>query len=84
MRVSACTLLTIATAFWSAPLRGQKYVQNYRVCIQTYSIGVGSINCSFTSLAQCAASASGRSAQCYDNPYFAQRDRKPFRPRGVL
>jgi hypothetical protein len=83
MRVLACTLLTIATVFWSAPLRAQTYDPNYPVCIQTYAIGGGSIDCSFTSLAQCAASASGRSAQCYDNPYFAQRDRKPSRPRGV-
>ena len=83
MRALACTLLTIATVIWAAPLRAQTYEPNYPVCIQTYSIGGGSIDCSFTSLAQCAASASGRSAQCYDNPYFAQRDRKPSRPRGV-
>ena len=83
MRALACTLLTIATVIWAAPLRAQTYDPNYPVCIQTYSIGGGSIDCSFTSLAQCAASASGRSAQCYDNPYFAQRDRKPSRPRGV-
>jgi len=83
MRVLACTVLTIAMVVWAAPLRAQTYDPNYPVCIQTYAIGGGSIDCSFTSLAQCAASASGRSAQCYDNPYFAQRDRKPSRPRGV-
>lgn len=83
MRALACTVLTIAAVFWAAPLRAQTYDPNYPVCIQTYAIGGGSIDCSFTSLAQCAASASGRSAQCYDNPYFAQRDRKPSRPRGV-
>ena len=83
MRVSACTLLTIATAVWAAPLRAQTFEPNYPVCRENDSIGGGSINCSFTSLAQCAASASGRSSQCFDNPYFAQRDRKPSRPRGV-
>ena len=83
MRAWTCTLLTIATVFWAAPLRAQTYDPNYPVCIQTYAIGGGRIDCSFTSLAQCAASASGRSAQCYNNPYFAQRDRKPPRPRGV-
>jgi hypothetical protein len=48
------------------------------VCIQTYAIGGGSIDCSFTSLAQCAASASGRSAQCLTNPYFAAAGNKPL------
>ena len=83
MRVRACTFLTIATALAASPLRAQTYDPNYPVCIQTYNIGGGSIDCSFTSLAQCAASASGRSAQCYNNPYFAQRDRKPPGQRGV-
>ena len=83
MRTSVCTVLTIAAGLVAAPLRAQTYDPNYPVCIQTYNIGGGSIDCSFTSLAQCAASASGRSAQCYDNPYFALGGRKPPRPRGV-
>ena len=83
MRVLACTVLTIATALWAAPLRAQTYDPNYPVCIQTYAIGGGYIDCSFTSLAQCAASASGRPAQCLTNPYFAQGARKPLGQRRV-
>ncbi|WP_084030420.1 DUF3551 domain-containing protein [Bradyrhizobium paxllaeri] len=83
MRLLACTILTIATVLMVAPTRAQTYDPNYPVCIQTYSIGGGSIDCSFTSLAQCAASASGRSAQCLNNPYFTQGSRKPPRQRGV-
>ena len=83
MRVLACTFLAIAAALAASPLRAQTYDPNYPVCIQTYAIGGGSIDCSFTSLPQCAASASGRPAQCYNNPYFAQPGRKPFRQRGV-
>jgi hypothetical protein len=83
MRVLACTVLTIAMVCLAAPLHAQTYDPNYPVCIQTYAMGGGKIDCSFTSLTQCAASASGRSAQCYNNPYFAQRDRKPSRPRSV-
>ena len=83
MRLLGCTLLSLATVFLAAPLRAQTYDPNYPVCIQTYAAGGGSIDCSFTSLAQCAATASGRSAQCYNNPYFAQGDRKPPRQRGV-
>ena len=83
MRLLSCTILTIGTILVAAPARTQTYDPNFPVCIQTYAIGGGSIDCSFTSLGQCAASASGRSAQCYNNPYFAHRDGKPPRHRGV-
>jgi hypothetical protein len=83
MRVLACTILTIGTMLVAAPARAQTYDPNYPVCLQTYGIGGGYIDCSFTSLAQCAASASGRSAQCLSNPYFAQGGRKPSLQRGV-
>jgi hypothetical protein len=83
MRVLACTILTIGTVLVAAPARAQTYDPNYPVCLQTYAIGGGHIDCSFTSLAQCAASASGRAAQCLNNPYFTQGDRKLPRHRGV-
>jgi hypothetical protein len=83
MRVLACTILTIGAMLVAAPAHAQTYDPNYPVCLQTYAIGGGYIDCSFTSLAQCAASASGRAAQCLNNPYFAQGDRKPSRRRGV-
>ena len=83
MRVLACTILTIATVLVAASARAQTYDPNYPVCLQTYGIDGGYIDCSFMSLAQCTASASGRPAQCLNNPYFAQGDRKPSRRRGV-
>ncbi|UPK05261.1 DUF3551 domain-containing protein [Bradyrhizobium sp. 170] len=84
MRVLACTILTIGMMLVAAPARAQTYDPNFPVCLQTYAIGGGYIDCSFTSLAQCAASASGRAAQCLNNPYFTQGgDRKPSRQRGV-
>jgi Tfp pilus assembly protein PilV len=83
MRVFACTILTIATVLVAAPAPAQTYNPNFPVCLQTYANGGGHIDCSFTSLAQCAASASGRGAQCLNNPYFAQGDRKLPRHRGV-
>jgi hypothetical protein len=82
MRVLACTILTIGTMLVAAPARAQTYDPNFPVCLQTYAPG-GYIDCSFTSLGQCAASASGRSAQCLNNPYFAQGGRKPPRQRRV-
>jgi len=83
MRVLACTILMIATALVAAPVRAQTYDPSYPVCLQTYGIDGNYIECSFTSLAQCAATASGRSAQCLNNPYFAQGGRKLPRHRGV-
>jgi hypothetical protein len=83
MRVMACTIPAIAAVLVAAHAPAQTYDPNFPVCLQTYAIGGGSIDCSFTSLAQCAASASGRAAQCLNNPYFAQGGRKLPRHRGV-
>jgi len=83
MRLLACTILTIGMMLAAASARAQTYDPNYPVCLQTYGIDGGYIDCSFTSLAQCAASASGRSAQCLTNPYFAQGVRKPLGQRRV-
>jgi hypothetical protein len=55
-----------------APSHAQTYDPNYPVCLQLYGPrGGGYIDCSFTSLPQCQATASGRAAQCYANPYYA-------------
>jgi hypothetical protein len=81
MRVLACTILTIGMMLGVVSARAQTYDPSYPVCLQTYGIDGGYIDCS--SLAQCAASASGRSAQCLTNPYFAQGARKPLGQRRV-
>jgi Protein of unknown function (DUF3551) len=83
MRVLACTILTIGAMLVAAPARAQTYNPNFPVCLQAYSLGGGYIDCSFTSLAQCAGSASGRGGLCLNNPYFAQGDRKLPRRRDV-
>jgi hypothetical protein len=83
MRLLACAILTIGAMLVAAPARAQTYDPNFPVCLQTYALGGGFIDCSFTSLGQCATSASGRAAQCLNNPYFAQGDRKLPRHRGV-
>ena len=52
----------------TAPAEAQTYDPRYPVCIEVYTLDGSSIDCSFTSMAQCAATASGQSAQCYVNP----------------
>ena len=71
MRIRALAILTIATVLTAASARAQTYDPNYPVCLQTYGIDGGYIDCGYTSLTQCALSASGRAAQCIINPYFA-------------
>jgi hypothetical protein len=55
-----------------APTAAQTYDPRHSVCIEIYTIDGRSIDCSFATIAQCAATASGQSAQCYANPYAAQ------------
>jgi Protein of unknown function (DUF3551) len=71
VRIPALAILTFATVLTATPARAQTYGTDYPVCLQVYGIGGGYIACGYTSLAQCAQSASGRAAQCVVNPYFA-------------
>jgi hypothetical protein len=60
------------------PARAQTYDPNYPVCLQVYQSMVDYyFDCSYTSMAQCAASASGRNAECVVNPYYAKPQAKP-------
>jgi hypothetical protein len=71
MRIPALAILTISTVLTGTSARAQTYSPDYPVCLQTYGINGGYIECGYTSLAQCGLSASGRAAQCINNPYFA-------------
>ena len=70
MRLLAWTILSIV-AISGAPARAQTYDPAFPVCLQTYGIDGNYIDCSFTSMDVCRASASGRAAQCITNPYYA-------------
>jgi hypothetical protein len=71
MRIPALVILTIAMVSTAAPARAQTYDPAYPVCLHVYGRGGSYYECRYTSLPQCNASASGRSAQCVVNPYFA-------------
>jgi hypothetical protein len=78
MRISVLLLLVLGTIGVAAPAQAQTYDPNYPVCLQVYQSMVDYyFECGYTSMAQCAASASGRSAQCVVNPYFAKPSAKP-------
>lgn len=67
----------LAMVLMAAPARAQTYDPNYPVCLQIYQSMIDYyFECGYTSMAQCAASASGRSAQCVVNPYYAKPSAK--------
>ncbi|WGR90916.1 DUF3551 domain-containing protein [Bradyrhizobium sp. ISRA443] len=57
----------------AGPAFAQAYDPNYPVCMHVYGgrLTEDYIDCSFTSIPQCQATASGRSASCSENPFYA-------------
>ena len=72
MRHLALAILALATVSVAGPAAAQTYDPGYPVCLHVYG-PVTYYECSYVSLAQCDASASGRAAQCEINPYYAER-----------
>ncbi|MBV9531425.1 MAG: DUF3551 domain-containing protein [Bradyrhizobium sp.] len=71
MRPQAWTVLVVIEMILAAtPAWAQTYDPNYPVCLQVYGDKGDYISCSYSSLAQCASSASGRGARCFQNPFF--------------
>ena len=64
----ACCAVAIATP---AVAGGMPY------CIKGCDFGGAAGDCSFSSLAQCQATASGRDATCASNPYYDVRAQLP-------
>jgi Protein of unknown function (DUF3551) len=77
-------MLAGATILSVAPATAQRYDPAYPVCLQRWGqAGSTAIDCSYTSLDQCRATASGLSATCYANPYWPQaRQASPGRTLG--
>ena len=72
MRILALAVLTTVAILTTAPAVAQRYDANYPICLQSYGLGGGyNIDCSYTSMEQCRATASGLSATCDANPYYA-------------
>lgn len=66
----------------SGPAEAQTYDPRYPVCMTLYSGPFGGEwhDCSYETLPQCQATASGRAAICGMNPYFVQAPDLPLRP----
>ena len=63
--------LTMGIALAAGQARAQTYAPGYPVCMHVVPWGGGAYyDCSYNTMAQCSASASGRAAQCDLNPYY--------------
>ena len=85
MRAFARSTLTVALTLTS-PVQAQTYDPSFPVCLQSWTRGGSFISCVYMSMEQCRATASGRSAMCMLNPYFAgpapQQPRRRHRSTG--
>ena len=70
MDTLARCLFLVAMVPAAAPTAAQTYGSTSPFCVQSFGIGGGGIDCSYASMDQCRASASGRAAECITNPYF--------------
>jgi hypothetical protein len=79
MRSLVLVILVVEAVLVAAPAPAQTYDPSYPICLQVYGAmdGGGYIECRYTSLAQCALSAAGRSATCVVNPYPAKSYAEP-------
>ena len=71
MRIPASIIAAIGMIWAAVPAGAQTYDPHYPVCMHVVGLGASYYDCRFMTLAQCAASASGRSAQCDVNPFYA-------------
>lgn len=78
MRYLALAILALATVSVAGPASAQTYDPAHPVCLHVYGPATY-YECRFSSLAQCAGSATGRSAQCETNPYYANASMQPGR-----
>ncbi len=86
MRIPFLTLMAIAALQAVSPASAQTYDPRYPVCMHVFTTGGRGgggdyYDCSFTSLPQCRASASGRAASCDMNPFFNFDQPPPARKR---
>jgi len=80
MRIPALAILATFAVLTAAPAMAQTFSGKYPVCLQLYlRDGARSIECSYSSMEQCQATASGLSATCLMNPYYSSA-REPSEP----
>ena len=80
MRSLTVAILAIGTLATAGPARAQKYDPAFPFCMQVVGLaGSGYQDCSYTTMDQCRASASGRGLSCDPNPYYVGATPAPGR-----
>jgi hypothetical protein len=80
MRTAILALMSIAGAavFGASPASAQS---SYPYCLQTFG-PTSYVECAYYTMEQCKASASGRAAECYRDPFYPAYDEpRPQRRR---
>jgi hypothetical protein len=78
MRIPILAILAAGAVYVAAPARAQTYDPAYPFCVQVYHGMVDYyFDCTYQTMGQCRASASGRAASCVVNPYYAGKGAKP-------
>jgi hypothetical protein len=71
MRILALTILTVGMVSAAGQAQAQTYDPGFPFCAHTIPWGGGAFeDCTYYTMGQCLASASGRAAQCNPNPYY--------------
>lgn len=76
LNLATLAMMAIAAASVAAPAQAQTYDPNFPVCLHVMG-RISYYDCTYHTLPQCNASASGRSAQCVINPYYAHASQQP-------
>ncbi len=69
MRRLMMTVFAAGMAVAAAPLSAQTYDPNYPVCKRVNS-EAASVDCYYTTMAECQQDIHGMSAQCVPNPFY--------------
>ncbi|MCP3473250.1 DUF3551 domain-containing protein [Bradyrhizobium sp. CCGUVB1N3] len=71
MRMLHSMILAGTMVLAVAPVEAQRYDPRYPVCLQSWhEHGITFFDCSYISIDQCRATASGLNAMCLENPYW--------------
>ena len=77
--LAASTILAMAMVSAAAPAWAQTYDPAFPICMHVVQFETSYEDCTYYTMDQCRASASGRAAQCNINPYYAGVKTSPGR-----
>lgn len=77
--LAASAILAIGMVSAAAPARAQTYDPAFPICMHVVQFETSYEDCTYYTMDQCRASASGRAAMCSINPYYAGAKTSPGR-----